>query len=270
MHLVCAARTDTGIVRSVNEDSYLMLPDSGVFIVADGVGGRVAGAVASEMAVQIIAAEIRSPDGLLDTEVGDRMRLGIRTANDAIFERAISEHDKRGMGTTATVLVLRPGGYLIAQVGDSRAYRLRNNRLSQLTTDHTYVQELVDAGLLTLGQARVHPWKHVISRAVGTSEDVVPDIYRGLLEHGDTFLVASDGVTGMLDDEDLAGILSSDGGPQDGVDRVIAEANRRGGLDDMTAIVVRIEAVDSPDGEAPTALAAAAKAGCSGRLLSEL
>jgi protein phosphatase len=244
MHLAAAARSEVGITRSENEDSYVMLPDCGVFIVADGVGGRAAGAVASEMAVRIIAAEIGSPGGLSDTEVGDRMRLGIRNANEAIFNRAISEHDKWGMGTTATTLVLKPGGYVVAQVGDSRAYRLRNGLLSQLTKDHSYIQELVDAGILTSSRARNHPYKNVISRCVGTGVNVVPDIYRGSVEQGDTFLVTSDGLTGMLEDADLAGILSSDGDPQLWVDRMIGEANRRGGLDDITVIVVRIEAVN--------------------------
>jgi len=144
---------------------------------------------------------------------------------------------------TATVLVLRPGCYVIAQVGDTRAYRLRNGLLSQLTKDHSYIQELVDAGVMTSSRARNHPYKNVISRCVGTGDNVIPDIYRGSLEPGDTFLVTSDGLTGVLEDEDLVGILSTNGGPRHWVDRMIGEAKRRGGLDDITAIVVRIEAV---------------------------
>ena len=127
----------------------------------------------------------------------------IRAANEAIFERTLSEHDKRGMGTTATVLVLLPGRYLIGQVGDSRAYLLRDGRFLQLTKDHSYVQEQVDAGLLTPDQARVHPYSNVITRCVGASGDVVPDIYFGTLEQGDVLLLASDGLTGMLEDEQL-------------------------------------------------------------------
>ena len=213
MHFTCAARTDVGIVRSGNEDNYLMLADRGVFIVADGMGGHAAGEVASEMAVRITSHEIGSLRGLSDAEASDRMRTAIRTANDAIFERTLSEHDKRGMGTTATVLVLMPRRYLIGQVGDSRAYLLRNGQLLQLTKDHSYVQEQVDAGLLTPDQARVHPYSNVITRCVGASGDVVPDIYFGTLEQGDILLIASDGLTGMLEDEHLIRILSSDGGP---------------------------------------------------------
>jgi serine/threonine protein phosphatase PrpC len=251
VHFTCAARTDVGIVRSGNEDNYLMLSERGIFIVADGMGGHAAGEVASEMAVRITSHAIGSLRGLSDEEASDRMRAAIRAANAAIFERTLSEHDKRGMGTTATVLVLLKGRYLIGQVGDSRAYLLRDGQLLQLTKDHSYVQELVDAGLLTPDQARGHRYGNVITRCVGASGDVVPDIYFGSLERGDIILLASDGLTGMLEEEQLTRILSSDGAPRHWVDRMISEANRRGGLDNITAIVVRTESVDSNIGEQP-------------------
>jgi PPM family protein phosphatase len=257
VHFTCAARTDVGIVRSGNEDNYLMLAERGIFIVADGMGGHAAGEVASEMAVRITSSEIGSLRGLSDEEAGERVRTAIRAANDAIFERTLSEHDKRGMGTTATVLVLMPKRYLIGQVGDSRAYLLRNGTLEQITKDHSYVQEQVDAGLLTPDQARVHPYSNVITRCVGAGVDVAPDIYFGSLEQGDVILLASDGLTGMLEDEHLTKILSSDGSPQHWVDRMITDANRRGGLDNITAIVIRIESVDSNTGENPVVQAAA-------------
>jgi PPM family protein phosphatase len=257
VHFTCAARTDVGVVRSGNEDNYLMLSDRGVFIVADGMGGHAAGEVASEMAVRITSREIGSIRGLAEPQVGERIRSAIRVANDAIFERTISEHDKRGMGTTATVLVLMRGRYLIGQVGDSRAYLLRDGAFTQLTKDHSYVQEQVDAGLLTPEQARVHPYSNVITRCVGASVDVVPDLYFGSLKTGDVVLLASDGLTGMLEDEQLVKILKSEGDPQTWVDRMITEANRRGGLDNITAIVVRIDAVDQATGETPAISSAA-------------
>src|SRR6476469_1059641 len=197
-----------------------MLADRGIFIVADGMGGHAAGEVASEMAVRIISREIGSLRGLSDEEGPERFRQAIRAANEAIFARTLSEHDKRGMGTTVTALVLQPKRYLIGQVGDSRAYLLRNGEFQQLTKDHAYVQEQVDAGLLTPEQARVHPYSNVITRCVGASMDVVPDIYFGKLEAGDVLLLASDGLTGMLEDEQLTRILSADGGPQHWVDRM--------------------------------------------------
>jgi protein phosphatase len=257
VHFTCAARTDIGIVRSGNEDNYLMLADRGVFIVADGMGGHAAGEVASEMAVRITSHQIGTLRGLSDDQAGERVSAAIRAANDAIFERTLAEHDKRGMGTTATVLVLMPRRYLIGQVGDSRAYLLRRGEFQQLTKDHSYVQEQVDAGLLTPEQARVHPYSNVITRCVGASMDVVPDIYFGTLEAGDVLLLASDGLTGMLEDEQLTRILTADGGPQAWVDRMVTEANRRGGLDNITAIVIRIDSVESTTGEHPAAAAAA-------------
>lgn len=250
MHFTCAARTDIGIVRSGNEDNFLMLSERGIFIVADGMGGHAAGEVASEMAVSIISQEIGAPRGWSVDEACARLREAIRSANGAIFERTLSEQDKRGMGTTATVMMLLPKRYLIGQVGDSRAYLMRNGSLLQLTKDHSYVQEQVDAGVITADQARVHPYSNVITRCVGASGDVVPDIYFGSLSAGDVVLLASDGLTGMLEDEHLERILRSDGGPQKWVDRMIAEANRRGGLDNITAVVVRID-TDGTTGEQP-------------------
>ncbi|HET9293543.1 MAG TPA: Stp1/IreP family PP2C-type Ser/Thr phosphatase [Gemmatimonadales bacterium] len=243
MHFSCAARTDVGVVRSGNEDNYLMLSDRGVFIVADGMGGHAAGEVASEMAVRIISREIGSLRGVTDEQAGERIQRAIVSANEAIFERTLSEHDKRGMGTTTTVLALLPGRYLVGQVGDSRAYLLRNGTFLQLTKDHSYVQEQVDAGLLTPEQARVHPYSNVITRCVGAGSEVVPDLYFGTLNAGDVLLLASDGLTGMLEDEQLVRILEAGEGPQSWVDRMIAEANRRGGLDNITAIIVKIEEV---------------------------
>src|SRR3954469_21173205 len=234
-----------------------MLAENGIFIVADGMGGHAAGEVASEMAVRITSQQIGSLRGSSDEDAGERIRNAIRAANDAIFERTLSEQDKRGMGTTATVLVLLPQRYLIGQVGDSRAYLFRNGQFHQLTKDHSYVQEQVDAGLLTPDQARVHPYSNVITRCVGAGVDVVPDIYFGALDKGDVLLLASDGLTGMLEDEELTQILSADGGPQHWVDRMVTEANRRGGLDNITAIVIRIDSVESTTGEQPAVQAAA-------------
>ncbi len=228
-----------------------MLAERGLFIVADGMGGHAAGEVASDMAVRLIARELGSLRGLSDDEAAERMVHAIRTANDAIFARTLAEHDKRGMGTTATVMALLPRRYLIGQVGDSRGYLLRDNRLTQLTKDHSYVQEQVDAGLLTPEQARVHPYSNVITRCVGANVDVDPDIYFGTLQEGDVILLASDGLTGMLEDAQLEKILKIEGGPERWVDRMINEANRRGGLDNITAIVVRIDTVDPPTGEHP-------------------
>ncbi len=219
-----------------------MLADRGIFIVADGMGGHAAGEVASEMAVRLISRDLGTVRGFPDDEIAERMRQSIRAANAAIYERTLTEHDKRGMGTTATALVLLPNRFLLGHVGDSRAYRLRGNKFEQLTKDHSYVQEQVDAGLLTPEQARVHPYSNVITRCVGANQDVIPDTYTGDLLPGDVVLLASDGLTGMLEDEHIHKILEAPGGPQEWVDAMINDANRRGGLDNITAIIVKIDA----------------------------
>ena len=251
MRISCAGNTDVGVVRSGNEDSFLLDCAQGLFIVADGMGGHAAGEVASEMAVQIVSRELGSLRGLSDGEAAAKMRTAIRKANAAIFDRTLAEHDKRGMGTTTTVMVLFSRRYLIGQVGDSRAYLLREGQLLQLTKDHSYVQEQVDAGLLTPEQARTHPYSNVITRCVGANEDVAPDVYFGNLESKDVVLLASDGLTGMLEDDQIATIMSAEENPESCVNKMIADANRRGGLDNITAIVVRVDATEPHTGEMP-------------------
>jgi serine/threonine protein phosphatase PrpC len=221
-----------------------MLPDKGVFIVADGMGGHAAGEVASEMAVQTIARGLSGVVGKQEADATNMMTRAIVEANATIFQRTLDEPEKRGMGTTATALVVNGPRYVVGQVGDSRAYVLRDGQLEQVTKDHSYVQEQVDAGYLTPEQARTHPYSNVITRCVGANADVVPDIYVGNLQGKDLFLLASDGLTGMLEDHELLSILSSDTAPAVLVDTMIAEANRRGGLDNITVIVVRIDKID--------------------------
>ncbi len=228
-----------------------MLSDRGLFIVADGMGGHAAGEIASDMASHIVAEEFRPARGMTDQEMMAQMVGAIRASNGSIFRRTIQEPDKRGMGTTATVMSLLPRRYLIGQVGDSRAYLLRGGVLTQLTKDHSYVQEQVDAGRLTPEEARVHPYANVITRCVGSSEDVVPDLYIGTLEADDLVLLASDGLTGMIDDEELREILMTNLDLEPKVDALITAANRHGGLDNITTILVKIEEVSPLTGEVP-------------------
>jgi PPM family protein phosphatase len=251
MRFSCAARTDVGVVRSGNEDAYLMASERGLFIVADGMGGHAAGEVASEMATQIIAERYAPVRGMSDEELMAQMVAAIRAANEAIFQRTLTEHDKRGMGTTATVLALLPHRYLIGHVGDSRAYMLRGGMLTQLTKDHSYVQEQVDAGRLTPDEARVHPYANVITRCVGSNNEVEPDLYVGSLEAHDLLLLASDGLTGMLEDEDLRDVMMNDLDLEGKVDSLIAGANNRGGLDNITTVLVRIDELAPRTGEVP-------------------
>ncbi|HEX7937566.1 MAG TPA: Stp1/IreP family PP2C-type Ser/Thr phosphatase [Gemmatimonadaceae bacterium] len=247
MKLSYAARTDVGMIRTGNEDNFVVdaNSDRGVFMVADGMGGHAAGEVASEMAVQIVVRELKDVKGIGGTAT-KLMGNALRNANRAIHDRTITEVDKQGMGTTASVLMLADSRYLIGQVGDSRIYLLRDGNLQQVTKDHSYVQEQVDLGNLTPEQARYHPYSNVITRCVGASPDVDPDLYTGEARMGDVFLVASDGLTGMVDDRRLAQLLMSRAEPERKVQSLIAEANGRGGLDNITAIVIQVDETSPP------------------------
>jgi protein phosphatase len=238
------------MIRSGNEDNYAVNAngDHGLFVVADGMGGHAAGEVASEMAVQTIERELGAVRNLEDRSVVDRISDALKTANRNIHDRTITEVDKQGMGTTASVLLVSGLRYMIGQVGDSRVYLLRDGALQQLTKDHSYVQEQVDAGFLTPEQARYHPYSNVITRCVGASPEVEPDIYTGEARVGDLFLVASDGLTGMVDDRRLQALLTNRAEPARKVHLLISEANGRGGLDNITAIVVQVMPDDPSDG----------------------
>jgi serine/threonine protein phosphatase PrpC len=246
--LKVGARSDVGMIRSGNEDNFFAEADErrGVFVVADGMGGHAAGEVASEMAVQIVARNLLTLTTVVEPASREKLAQAMRDANRAIYDRMLAEVDKQGMGTTASVLVVSDDQFLIGQIGDSRIYLLRDGALSQLTKDHSYVQEQVDAGLLTPEQARYHPYSNVITRCVGASEAVEADIYSGEMKPGDVFLLASDGLTGMVDDRRLQQMLLARSGPGRIVDALIAEANGRGGLDNITAIVIQVVAVEGP------------------------
>lgn len=256
MQLSVAAGTDVGRVRAGNEDSLYADADQerGLFIVADGMGGHAAGEIASEMAVQIVARELAALDDVSSDHALALMGEALRLANRAIFERTIVEADKQGMGTTASCLLLGQSHWVIGHIGDSRIYLLRDGEFRQVTKDHSYVQEQVDAGFLTPEQARYHPYSNVITRCVGANAHVEPDILRGELRAGDVFLLASDGLTGMVDDAHLKRLMETRGSPGRQVDAMINDANRRGGLDNITAIVVQVLTVSANTGEHPVAV----------------
>ena len=244
------AASDVGRVRAQNEDAFVADGETGTFVVADGMGGHAAGEVASEMAVHIISAALRSfPTRSTVAEVRQRLNEAIGNANRAVFEDGLENPSRTGMGTTVTALVLLPGGsYVIGQVGDSRAYLLRDGTLRQLTEDHTYVQQLVNRGRLTSEQARLHPRSSLLTRALGTAGSVALDLFDGEARAGDRFLLASDGLTGMLTDQELAEIMRERASPDEPVARLIEAANSAGGNDNITVVLVEVvEAVEEAD-----------------------
>lgn len=236
--------SDVGVQREENQDFFGVFEPSEtgagwLFVVADGMGGAAGGATASRMAVNTIQREYRTHVRSTG-DVFDSVRHAIEVANEEIYNRSQIDPDVQGMGTTANVVVIQDEVIFTAHVGDSRTYRFRDGRLERLTRDHTQVQELVDQGIITPGKARHHPQGHIISRNLGGRPQVTVDIppdgpFR--VRDGDVFLVCSDGLYGLVDDEAIAEILAA-GPPQATVPALIELANRRGGHDNITVIVV--------------------------------
>jgi len=238
-----AARSDVGRVRLSNEDSVYCSPESGVFVVADGMGGHAAGEVASAIASEWISERLCGACLTMDLEqVEDRFRTAFVEAGREILRQAAEHTAQLGMGTTATVLLLRADGrYVIGHIGDSRAYLARDGVISQVTRDHSWVQEQVDRGMITPEQAKNHPQSNIITRALGTEAYPTPDLYSGEMEAGDVFLLASDGLTDMVPEEHMLTILMDEEDPERCVGRLIREANLAGGLDNISALVTRID-----------------------------
>lgn len=221
-----------GLVRACNEDSYVCLPDIGLWVVADGMGGHAAGDVASNMAVAEIARQIRHGKSLTES---------IETAHHSIHTAAQQNQNLQDMGSTVVAVKLDGMSYEIAWAGDSRAY-LWNGVLHRLTKDHSYIQMLIDAGILSEEDASAHPDRSVISQALGTggavSDEIKVDTVSGTLAKNDTLLLCSDGLSGALSDNDMAAMLSNTTENQARVDQLIAAALQAGGRDNVTVIIL--------------------------------
>ena len=221
------SRTDVGCVRDHNEDSLVVAPP--LFVVADGMGGHAAGEVASEIATSILAEKApQTPDA-------EALGHAVEEANLEIIAAAEDGRGREGMGTTCTAAILKEDRLIIAQVGDSRAYLLHQGKLQQLTRDHSLVAMMVEAGQLTPEEARVHPRRSVITRALGT------DLYEIDVEAGDRLLLCSDGLHGMVEDPAIQAIMTRTADPQRCASQLVNEAIAAGGNDNVTVVVVDIE-----------------------------
>jgi PPM family protein phosphatase len=226
------ARTDVGLVREANEDSYLA--EAPLFVVADGMGGHLAGDVASQTAIETIA---RSNDRAASP---GRLASVVREANSAIYNKAGADPALRGMGTTCTLLLIDSGHGHIAHVGDSRAYLMRNGDLAQVTEDHTLVGRLVREGKLSPKEAELHPQRSIITRALGVEADVEVDTQDFELSEGDRLMLCSDGLTSMIPKEAIAKTLSDEADPQAAASRLVDMANEAGGEDNITVVIVDV------------------------------
>ncbi|HEX4323484.1 MAG TPA: Stp1/IreP family PP2C-type Ser/Thr phosphatase [Gaiellaceae bacterium] len=245
-----AVASDTGRRRRRNEDNYVVAPP--LFAVADGMGGAQAGEVASQLAASALAGG--DSDGLDGTKRIDSL---IQEANRRIYDRASTDPTASGMGTTMTVALVEGMTVAIGHVGDSRAYLVRGERMEQLTEDHSLVNELRKTGKLSEEEAHIHPQRSVITRAVGTDPDVDVDGFTIEAEDGDVFLICSDGLSDMVEDEEILELLHQNRDDLDkAVKALVAAANRGGGEDNITAVAFRISSEAAPNLEDTVAMPA--------------
>ena len=253
--LAIGAATDTGNLRGQNEDSHIA--QQGLFAVADGMGGHNAGEVASAMAIEYLRGVALS--GVASAEAFAQV---VRDLNNAIFSAATATTDQRGMGTTLTAAALldstsetdQPSQIVIANVGDSRTYLLRSGELRQLSVDHSYVQELVTEGLLTIDEARTHPRRNIVTRALGIDAQVSVDTWTIPMFDGDRFMLCSDGLVDEVPLNEITEMMREHTTPQQVAERLVTAAKWHGGRDNITVIVLDVsinaattEVVAAPD-----------------------
>lgn len=245
--------SDKGRVRSNNEDAIAFDGRLGVVVLADGMGGYQAGEVASGMATRLIKDEMAAWLSGLKAfpSAGDvRQALGwsVAQANLAIFTQALMEPECRGMGTTVVAAVFGPEQLVLGHVGDSRCYRLRQGRLTQLTKDHSVLQEEMDAGLITPEQALSATHKNLVTRALGVEPGVMLDLIEEAVEDEDLYLLCSDGLTDMVLDAQIHPILESDLTLQEKADQLVQMANERGGRDNISVVLIQASGGPKPQG----------------------
>lgn len=234
--------SDVGCVRELNEDCFCIHgfkdDDRGFCVLADGMGGHNAGEVASQNAVKFIAEEMQK----LMKEGGGipaGLNRAVDIANGKIYEMSQQNAIHRGMGTTVVAAVISDGAAFVANVGDSRAYAIRGEEIVQITTDHSVVSELVMSGLITPEEARKHPQKNIITRAVGTDSSVKTDVFEYDFSPGDVMIMCSDGLSTMLSDNEIYEIVSKEKNSEKTVESLIDTAKEKGGIDNITVICIR-------------------------------
>ena len=235
-----AARTDVGMRRTANEDAYALVPELGLFLVADGMGGHIGGQMASQIASESAVAALRRVAGQRATFT-EKLRYCLSEANREIFETAQRKPELAGMGTTLVALLAGSSRLGLLHVGDSRAYLIRRDRIRQLTDDHSLVAEMVRRREITAVDAREHPHRHVLTRAVGVRRVVEGDLAEFTPEDGDIVVMCSDGLTGHVDDREIGTIASQGADLEAACSELVELANRRGGEDNITVALVRID-----------------------------
>jgi len=234
MRFQSAARTHPGVVRPHNEDAVLQRGEAGIWAVSDGMGGHAAGDVASALVIDSLNEVPSNGSGFASPEA---VRAALAWANGELHRRGSSVSPDQTMGATVTVLGVDARNFFCLWAGDSRLYRYRNRRLSQLTHDHRYIQALIDSGLIDEEEAAKHPRRSVITRAVGVDPDLKLDLCEGPIERGDLFLLVTDGVTGVCKDDEIADILSRHD-IEEAADMIVARCLQRGAPDNLSLVLV--------------------------------
>ncbi|MBR2453076.1 MAG: Stp1/IreP family PP2C-type Ser/Thr phosphatase [Clostridia bacterium] len=239
--------TDKGKCRELNEDSFRICgfedgQPLGVCVLADGMGGHNAGEIASSMAAEIVAGELSESLGETDdSKITFNMATAIDFANTSVFERSLRSREQSGMGTTLVVAYVKDALVRIANIGDSCAYVISDTKIQKITVDHSIVEELVQRGSITREEARNHPDKNIITRALGTEEFVDADFYDYNLSLGETVILCSDGLTETVTDERIKEIINENEDVKMVAESLIAEANKNGGVDNITVVVIRAQ-----------------------------
>ncbi len=250
MQLDHCGRSDTGRKRNGNEDSFVVNDEQGLFVVADGMGGHAAGEVASRLTVESIEEFVRLTGS--DREItwpfeidesmtldANRLKIAIRLANRRVIKLPEERHEYQGMATTVVAVLFSGENLYVGHVGDSRAYRLREGDLRQLTSDHSWVNEQVLSGLISRNQAKTHPLRNVVTRAVGSRWDLQVDILNEKACPGDIYLLCTDGLSTMVDDDEIKQILHGQPTAAATCEKLLDRANEAGGDDNITAVVIR-------------------------------
>jgi PPM family protein phosphatase len=253
MKIAYQALTDVGRKRKGNEDSVFVNPEQNLFVVADGMGGHAAGEVASRLAVEAINefvcltssdGDITWPFGL-DESVsfdGNRLKSAIQYANRKVLEATRERKEYLGMATTVVAVLVDGQDANLAHVGDSRVYLVREGSINQLTSDHSWVNEQLESGIISADQARSHPLRNVVTRALGGKPELVVDIQGHQAQPGDVLLLCSDGLTSMVPDEEIVRLVQVAGGDIEQAARsLVDEANGRGGEDNITVLLIQFE-----------------------------
>jgi protein phosphatase len=241
-------RTDVGLRRTNNEDAFVSAPELGLLALADGMGGAPSGEVASGIFVETVRERISVVPPSAVEEAEELVRGTFLLANQRIRDLAARKPEHREMGCTGELIVFTDDRYVVGHVGDSRVYLFRGGRLRQVTKDHSFVQERVDQGLLTPGQARVHPYGHMLLRALGIHDALPVDLISGKVDPGDLFLLCSDGLTDMVGDILIAETLAAERSLEEKADRLVRDACDAGGHDNVTVVLGLVPRGRAADG----------------------